>query len=151
MRTVLKTIMTGNDMKRKIIVSILICVFVAFTQAKATYIPTYDNRLVLIENGEVDSLTNKAHSLIMSSKDGLITCTLAQQVVSQDLVRDIKRAKNAAGWAMLQLPFLLHQRVWRKARYCGLIKHKMQALARCAWINVRRLLLFDHEMAIQRV
>lgn len=97
MRTVLKTIMTGNDMKRKIIVSIFICVFVAFTQAKTTYIPTYDNRLVLIENGEVDSLTNKAHSLIMSSKDGLITCTLAQQVVSQDLVRDIKRAKNAAG------------------------------------------------------
>lgn len=55
-------------MKSKIIVSIFICVFVAFTQAKTTYIPTYDNRLVLIENGEVDSLTNKAHSLIMSSK-----------------------------------------------------------------------------------
>lgn len=68
MRTVLKTIMTWNDMKSKIIVSIFICVFVAFTQAKTTYIPTYDNRLVLIENGEVDSLTNKAHSLIMSSK-----------------------------------------------------------------------------------
>ena len=37
----------------------------------------------------------------MSSKDGLITCTLAQQVVSEELVRDIKRAKNAAGWAMV--------------------------------------------------
>lgn len=38
-----------------------------------------------------------------------------------------------------------------KTRYRGLIKHKMQALARCAWINVRRLLLFDLEMALLRV
>ena len=30
------------------------------------------------------------------------------------------------------------------------IKYKMQALACCAWINVRRLLLFDLEMALQR-
>jgi len=37
-----------------------------------------------------------------------------------------------------------------KTRYRGLIKHKMQAIARCAWINVRRLLLFDLEMALQR-
>lgn len=36
-------------------------------------------------------------------------------------------------------------------RYSGLIKHKMQALARCAWINVRRLLLFNFKMALQRV
>ena len=38
-----------------------------------------------------------------------------------------------------------------KTRHRGLVKHKMQALARCAWINVRRLLLFDLEMALQRV
>jgi len=92
-------------MKRIILVSILICIFATFTQAKTTYIPTYNNRLILIENGEVDSLTNKAHSLVMPSKDGLITCTLAQQVVSEDLVRDIKRAKNAAGWAMVAAAF----------------------------------------------
>ena len=92
-------------MKRIIVLSLLISVFVMFNQAKTTYIPTYDNRLILIENGEVDSLTNMAHSLVMSSKDGLITCTLAQQVVSQDLVRDIKRAKSAAGWAMVAAAF----------------------------------------------
>ncbi len=92
-------------MKRIIVLSLLISVFVTFNQAKTTYIPTYDNRLILIENGEVDSLTNMAHSLVMSSKDGLITCTLAQQVVSQDLVRDIKRAKSAAGWAMVAAAF----------------------------------------------
>lgn len=86
---------------RKILFTITFCMLTMSLQAKTTYIPTYDNRLILIDNGEVDSLTNKSHSLVMSSKDGLITCTLAQQVVSQELVRDIKRAKSAAGWAMV--------------------------------------------------
>ncbi|MDE7455133.1 MAG: hypothetical protein K2M96_00320 [Prevotella sp.] len=86
---------------RKSVLTLFVCIFAFHGQAKTTYIPTYDNRLILIENGEVDSMTNKTHSLMMASKDGLIACTLAQQVVSQDLVRDIKRAKNAAGWAMV--------------------------------------------------
>ena len=93
--------MTGNNMNRAIVLSLLVFFFATHIQAKTTYIPTYDNRLLLIENGEMDSLTNKAHSLRMSSKDGLITCTLAQQVVSEELVRDIKRAKSAAGWSMV--------------------------------------------------
>lgn len=88
-------------MKRFFVLFLLICFFAISILAKTTYIPSYDSRLLLIENGEVDSLANKAHSLILSSKDGLITCTLVQQVVSEDLVRDIKRAKNAAGWAMV--------------------------------------------------
>jgi len=88
-------------MKKTVSLLLIICAFATSLQAKTTYIPTYDNRLLLIENGEVDSLTNKAHALVMSSKDRLITCTLAQQVVSEDLVREIKKAKNAAGWAMV--------------------------------------------------
>ena len=36
-----------------------------------------------------------------------------------------------------------------KTRYRGLIKHALQAIARCAWINVRRLFLFDVENALQ--
>ena len=87
--------------KKFLLLTMFACSFAIHIQAKTTYIPTYDNRLLLIENGEVDSLTNKAHSLMISSKDGLITCTLAQQVVSQDLVREIKRAKSSAGWAMV--------------------------------------------------
>ena len=89
-------------MKGKLsVLAIYVCLVTFYVQAKTTYIPTYENRLILIENGGLDSLTNETHSLMMSSKDGLITCTLAQQVVSQDLVRDIKKAKNAAGWAMV--------------------------------------------------
>ena len=34
-----------------------------------------------------------------------------------------------------------------KTRYRGLFKHTMQALARCAWINMRRLFLFDLQLA----
>lgn len=86
--------------KNVLIVFMFVCFFVPHIQAKTTYIPTYDNRIMLIENGVVDSLANKAPSLMMSSKDGLVTFTLAQQVVSEDLVRDIKRAKSEAGWAM---------------------------------------------------
>lgn len=71
------------------------------TWAKNTYIPTYRNRLVMIEDGEVDSLINQAHSLTLLSKDGLVACTLEQQIVSEDLVRSIKRAKSSAGWAMV--------------------------------------------------
>lgn len=88
-------------MIRKTSLAFFVCLLFVQIQAKTTYIPTYDNRLILIENGEVDSLLSQAHALVMPSKDGLITCTIAQQVVSQDLVRDIKRAKSSAGWAMV--------------------------------------------------
>lgn len=36
-----------------------------------------------------------------------------------------------------------------KTRYRGIIKHTLQALARCAWINMRRLFLFDVKLATQ--
>lgn len=38
-----------------------------------------------------------------------------------------------------------------KTRYRGLIKHALQAIARCAWINMRRLFLFDIEKSLQIV
>lgn len=81
------------------------CAFVFHIQARTTYIPTYENRLIMIEDGELDSLSNKSHALIMSSKDNVITCTLAQQVVSENLVREIKKAKSAAVWAAVAAGF----------------------------------------------
>ena len=68
---------------------------------KTTYIPTYDNRLIIIENGEVNTSENQQHMLEYASQDGLITCYINQQVVSEDLVRAIKKAKNKAGWDMV--------------------------------------------------
>ncbi len=73
--------------------------------AKTTYIPTYDNRIIVIENGQIDSVLNQSRILQLDSKDNLITCVIAQQVVSQDLVKSIKRAKSAAGWAAVAAGF----------------------------------------------
>lgn len=85
---------------------ILLLMFVSLTvQAKTTYIPTYDNRLILMESGVSNMTTNTSHTLFMSSKDSLIFITLAQQVVSEDLVREIKRAKSAEGWTMVAAGF----------------------------------------------
>lgn len=67
-------------------------------EAKTTYIPTYRNRIILIENGQMDSLTNQRQLLQMDSKDQLVSCFVAQQVVSPELVRAIKQAKRTAGW-----------------------------------------------------
>lgn len=75
--------------------------FVFQAQAKTTYIPTYNNRITLIEDGKIDSTTNKARILTMRSKDGIISCNLEQQLVSEQLVHSIKNAKNNAGWAMV--------------------------------------------------
>lgn len=77
-----------------------ICLFPVWGLAKTTYIPTYVNRLIVIENGKLDSLVNQQRVLTFPSSDGLISCSIVQQVVSQDLVTSIKNAKRSAGWAM---------------------------------------------------
>lgn len=78
---------------------IAIFAILAFSvHAKTTYIPTYFNRIFLIENGQIDSLQNRQQLLQMDSKDNLITCFVAQQVVSPDLIKAIKQAKRTAGW-----------------------------------------------------
>ncbi|MBQ7461273.1 MAG: hypothetical protein IJS63_03335 [Bacteroidaceae bacterium] len=78
---------------------IAIFAILAFSvHAKTTYIPTYFNRIFLIENGQIDSLQNHQQLLQMDSKDNLITCFVAQQVVSPDLIKAIKQAKRTAGW-----------------------------------------------------
>ena len=79
-----------------------IAVFAALAlgiQAKTTYIPTYLNRIFLIEDGQIDSMQNHQQMLQIDSKDNLISCFVAQQAVSPDLVKVIKQAKRTAGWA----------------------------------------------------
>ena len=74
-------------------------------QGKTTYIPSYANRLILIENGKIDTTDNQQRVLARSSQDGAITCSLVQQVVTPELVKAIKSAKSAAGWAMVAAGF----------------------------------------------
>ena len=74
-------------------------------QSKTTYIPSYANRLILIENGKIDTTENQQRVLSRPSQDGAIICSLVQQVVTPELVKAIKSAKSAAGWAMVAAGF----------------------------------------------
>ena len=77
--------------------------------------------------------------------DGNLDQTLNRLAICDGLIIDVRNNVEAT-----ILQYCFHTRN-NKTKYRGLIKHKMQALARCAWINVHRLLLFDLEMALQRV
>ena len=57
-----------------------------------------------------------------------------------------RRKRNNVEASIFQ--YGLHTRI-NKTRYRGLIKHTLQAIARCLWINMRRLFLFDVEKALQ--
>lgn len=89
----------------KKLIFIFLLVSTICIHAKTTYIPTYDNKIIVIENGQIDSVVNQSRTLQLSSKDDLISCIIAQQVVSEDLVKLIKRAKSAAGWAAVAAGF----------------------------------------------
>lgn len=80
---------------------IIFCFFSLIVSAKTTYIPTYANKLILIDNGRIDSIMNQQYLLSNMSQDGLISCAIVQQVVSPELVKSIKKAKSAAGWAVV--------------------------------------------------
>lgn len=74
-------------------------------RAKTTYIPTYDNKIVIVENGIVDSLQNYLNYLEYTTNDSLVTYTILQQVVTPELVKSIKQMKRAAGWASVAAGF----------------------------------------------
>ncbi|RRD02780.1 hypothetical protein [Prevotella sp. OH937_COT-195] len=87
-------------MKNFLFCFVLIFTFIP-TEAKTTYIPTYINRLILLEEGGGDSVENIRSALNMLSSDGSVGFTIAQQIVTKDLVRLIKRAKSESGWALV--------------------------------------------------
>ena len=86
-------------------ITLLILFFAIQAQGKTTYIPSYANRLILIENGKIDTTENQQRVLSLPSQDGTIRCSLVQQVVTPELVKAIKSAKSAAGWAMVAAGF----------------------------------------------
>lgn len=86
---------------KKVSLFILLSVLSFDMTAKTTYIPTYDNKLVIIENGNIDSLTNQQRILEKVSSDGLVTAAIVQQVATPELIKSIKKTKRAAVWAMV--------------------------------------------------
>ena len=59
---------------------------------------------------------------------------------------DERKKRNNVEAAMFQYSF--HTRN-NKTRYRTLIKHSLQAIARCAWINMRRIFWFDCKLSLQ--
>lgn len=57
-----------------------------------------------------------------------------------------RKKRNNVEAAMFQYSF--HTRN-NKTRYRTLIKHSLQAIARCAWMNMRRLFWFDYNLSLQ--
>ena len=55
-----------------------------------------------------------------------------------------RKKRNNVEATIFQYCFLTRN---NKTRYRGLFKQTLQALARCAWINMRRLFLFDEGIA----
>lgn len=57
-----------------------------------------------------------------------------------------RKKRNNVEAAMFQYGF--HTRN-NKTRYCTVFKHGLQAIARCAWMNMRRLFWFDNKLSLQ--
>lgn len=91
-------------MKKKILFSICLLIGIV-VQAKSTYIPQYDNRIIVIDNGKVDSVSNYRSMLEYATDDGLISCCVLQQIVTPELIDQIKKMKRAEGWASVAAGF----------------------------------------------
>lgn len=90
--------LNSSAMMKKFDFTVFLALLCLVVQAKTTYIPTYFSRILMVEDGRMDSAMNHRQMLEMSSGDGLVTCTVVQQVVSEELIRSIKSAKRTAGW-----------------------------------------------------
>ena len=91
-------------MKKGLLFSICLLIGIG-VQAKSTYLPQYDNRLVVIDNGKVDSVSNYRSMLEYTTDDGLVSCCVLQQIVTPELIDQIKKMKRAEGWASVAAGF----------------------------------------------
>lgn len=79
---------------------ILTAVMLSMTvQAKTTYIPTYRSYIKIVEQGgDPISAESNLEDLELMAKDGSFSITLVHESVDKEKVKEIKRAKAAAGW-----------------------------------------------------
>ena len=97
-------IIFNNCMKKGLLFTFCLLTGIG-VQAKSTYIPQYDNRIVVIDNGKVDSVSNYRSMLEYSTDDGLVSCCVLQQIVTPELIDQIKKMKRAEGWASVTAGF----------------------------------------------
>lgn len=69
--------------------------------AKTTYIPKYRSYIHIVDKGDTISVANILPELALDDKNGMFSIRLEHEIVTDDKVKTIKRAKRAAGWATL--------------------------------------------------
>lgn len=90
---------------KKFLLIILILTAGINAEGKTTYIPTYVNKLFIIDERRMDSITNYQRILEYNTDDGLVSFSILQQCVTPELVKEIKRMKRAEGWASVAAGF----------------------------------------------
>lgn len=75
------------------------------------------------------------------SKQEIDTCRLRKEIHQMPIEKSIKR--NNVEATIFQLSYYTRN---NKTRYRGLIQHKMWALLRCIWINLRRIMAYVEQI-----
>lgn len=134
-------------------------------QGKAPY---YD--FTIMDNGELNAVdketgeqlethrTKTGWAYKASGKNGKMTWRYIQQKAIdkmhalqsywEGIPPDERRKRNNVEATIFQYCFLARN---NKTRYRGLFKQQMQAFARCLWMNMRRIMLFQIEKSVRIV
>lgn len=67
--------------------------------AKTTYIPTYASYIHIVYGSDTISVCNNIEYLELSDSGGMFNIVIEHEVITNEKVKSIKRAKRAAGWA----------------------------------------------------
>ncbi len=86
-------------MKKEFIIFLLLVAM--STHAKTTYIPTYRSYLHIVNGSDTTAVENNLEDLELSDANGMFTLRIEHEEVTEEKVRDIKRAKRAAGMMSL--------------------------------------------------
>ena len=91
-------------MKRLLFI-VLVCLVANMCQAKSNYIPAFNNRVILIDKGKVDTLQNHQRIIDLGTSDGGISISIVHKILTDEMAKAIKRAKSSAGWAAVAAGF----------------------------------------------
>ena len=90
----------NREMKTKVLFLALLAQMCCLTaMAKTTYIPTYKSYIHIVNGTDTVSVDGILPELEMAEANGLFTIRFEHEEVTKEKVKDIKRAKRAAGWA----------------------------------------------------
>lgn len=68
--------------------------------AKSTYYPTYRNYMHIITGIDTISIANDIDTIVMQEPSGMFALRIDQEEVTKEKVKEIKRSRFAAGWAV---------------------------------------------------